>query len=57
MSFPLITPELIDRIERFHARFNLARMEAPRALDGNPYGGGAFATCAVRTTFSGSAPG
>jgi len=38
LPFPLITPELIARIERFHARFNIARMEALRALDGNPYG-------------------
>jgi GNAT superfamily N-acetyltransferase len=38
LPFPLITPELIARIERFSARFNIARMEALRALDGNPYG-------------------
>jgi GNAT superfamily N-acetyltransferase len=38
LPFPLITPELIARIERFSARFNIARMEALRALGGNPYG-------------------
>lgn len=38
MSFPLITPELIARIERFQIRFNTARMEALQALPGNPSG-------------------
>ena len=37
MIFPLITPELIARIERFHLRFSAARMEALQALPGNPY--------------------
>lgn len=37
MSFPLITPELIARIERFHLRFNRARMDALLNLPGNPY--------------------
>ncbi len=37
MPFPLITPDLIARIEQFHLRFSLARMEALQALPGNPY--------------------
>lgn len=37
MSFPIITPELIARIEGFHRRFSIARMEALSALESNPY--------------------
>lgn len=37
MPLSPITPERIARIERFHLQFNVARMEALRALPGNPY--------------------
>jgi GNAT superfamily N-acetyltransferase len=37
MSFPIITPELIARIERFHLTFSKARMEALQSLPENPY--------------------
>ena len=37
MSFPLITLELIARIEAFHLTFNRVRAAALEAIPGNPY--------------------
>jgi GNAT superfamily N-acetyltransferase len=33
-----LTPEVIARVERFHAEFGAARMEAARDIPGNPFG-------------------